>query len=1000
MQKLKDHGRFVVAAIALAIAFVLSVQFSDRGVEFDLRNSAHSASATTEEGDYDLASLKILNRVLLQIKDNYVEPDRIEPNKMLVYALDEIQNSIAEVVVDFDRHKDENPQAVTVSVNERSKQFQVGNIESLWEMSFRLKEIFGFVQDHLDPENSEIEYRDVEYAAINGMLATLDPHSLLLPPRHYEEMQTQTGGKFGGLGIVISVRDGQLTVISPIDGTPASKKGLKARDKIVRIGDESTVNMGLSEAVNMLRGEPGTPCDLYVLRKGWEEPRKFTVTRAVIKIDSVDSQPLKNKVGYVRIKNFQANTYPDLKSHVDKLREKMGGIQGLVLDLRDNPGGLLDQSIKVSDFFLDKGTIVSTVGVGNRMREKRDARETGTEPRYPIIVLVNAGSASASEIVAGALRNHDRAMVIGDTTFGKGSVQVLYEFPDNSALKLTVAQYLTPGDVSIQSKGITPDLGVFPVIIAKEQVDLYPSTHVPREQDLDAHLTNESARPKSAELYQLRYLDEELSRKIDSDEEDDGFEDPEAFKEDFEIRLAQELLSEVGGTWKRPEMLNKLTSSLKNVEEREEDTIRKELRRYQVDWSRGVSPEKPDLGVKLTTSAEGQVIKAGEKVTMTAKVTNRGSKPVYQLKALSVSANGMLDDREFLFGKVNPGESKSWDVDVTLPKDTSTRHDVVEFEFSDESREFDQVAATLEVDIEGNPQPQFAFSYDLQDASGNGQLSKDEDATLRVFVRNVGKADAEETLVTLKNLANEAVYLKRGRETIDGIKAGEQVAVEFKFKVKEAPKKDRIDLEVDVYDTTYRQLTMKKFSIPYVEQDTSVSKLDGLAKVVKGPVKLFVGAGTASDVAALASSDTALPVRARTDDWVQVDLDGRLAWIQNKQVQLAKGAAQAVKGLKKSVMYQPPSIDVEPARRITSSKNINLSGAASDDSSVKDYYIFVYNRDKTKVNTRKFKYVKTSGEKIKIDASVPLFKGMNRIAIVARDDDGMSTTENTYVYRK
>ena len=236
MRFIKAHGRFGVATVALAIAFVLSVQFSDRGVQFDLRNTAVSASPS-KDGSYDLASLKILNRVLLQIKDNYVEPERIDPNRMLVYALDEIQNSIAEVVVDFDKDRDERPTKVTLTVNEKSETFAVGDIESLWEMSFRLREMFRFVQDNLDPE-TEIEYREVEYAAINGMLSTLDPHSTLLPPQHYEEMQTQTGGKFGGLGIVISVRDGQLTVISPIDGTPASRAGIKARDKVVRIGGE------------------------------------------------------------------------------------------------------------------------------------------------------------------------------------------------------------------------------------------------------------------------------------------------------------------------------------------------------------------------------------------------------------------------------------------------------------------------------------------------------------------------------------------------------------------------------------------------------------------------------------------------------------------------------------------------------------------------------------------------------------------------------------------
>ncbi|MEM1349478.1 MAG: peptidase S41, partial [Myxococcota bacterium] len=219
MQRFKKHMRLVVALVCLTSAFLLSISFGDRGLQFDLRQSAGAASDVSANKDYNLSALRILNRVLLHLKDSYVEPERIHPSKMLVEALDEIQNSIAEVVITYDR-KEESPKQVTVRVHEQSRTFLVEGIQSLWEMSFKLKEIFGFIQESLGPD-TEVKYQEVEYAAINGMLKTLDPHSTLLPPRNYEEMQTQTGGKFGGLGIVISLRDGQLTVISPIDGTPA-----------------------------------------------------------------------------------------------------------------------------------------------------------------------------------------------------------------------------------------------------------------------------------------------------------------------------------------------------------------------------------------------------------------------------------------------------------------------------------------------------------------------------------------------------------------------------------------------------------------------------------------------------------------------------------------------------------------------------------------------------------------------------------------------------------
>lgn len=989
MRSLKAHGRFLAAAVALAAAFVLSVQFSDRGVQFDLRNTTVAASEA-KQGEYDLTSLKILNRVLLQIKDNYVEPDRIDPNKMLVFALDEIQNSIAEVVVEFDREITDHPKTVELTVNDKAQKFDIENIESLWEMSFRLREMFRFVQDHLDPE-TEVEYREVEYAAINGMLTTLDPHSTLLPPEHYEEMQTQTGGKFGGLGIVISIRDGQLTVISPIAGTPASRLGIRSRDHIVRIGEESTVNMQLSEAVNMLRGEPGTFVDLWIKRPGWNEPRKFSVERAVIKIDSVDSEPLKDKIGYVRIKNFQANTYSDMKTHLGTLKEKMGGMQGLVLDLRDNPGGLLDQAIKVSDLFLEQGTIVSTVGVGNRLREKREAKKNGSEPAYPIIVLVNAGSASASEIVSGALQNHDRAVVLGDTTFGKGTVQVLYEFPDNSALKLTVAQYLTPGGISIQSKGITPDLQALPVRVDKENPDLFFSQNIMREQDLASHLTSSATREQSGGVRLIRY-------PAEAPTEEDEFADPDAFREDFEIRLAQKLLQTAGTEHRRDELLRLFQPVLEKVENEEFAAIRTQLRRLGVDWSRGPSPAQTALEVKVAATPER--ITAGEKVTLHVTATNRGAEPVYQLKAISSSDYGPFDDREFIFGKLDRGQTKKWSVEVEIPNDAPTRHDVVALAFSDAEKAIDTPSGQLTVAIAGKARPQFGFSYDIVDTSGDGVLRTGESVKFRVFVKNVGEADSAETFVYLKNLAQQSLFLKNGRGRVDSIPKGGTQVLEFEFDVKEAPAQLMAELEVDVYDTAFREYTEKKFSVPFAAGDATLESAAGAATVGQKPVKVFVSADTRADVAALARAGATLPVTGKVANWWRVDLGGRHGWVQAELVTIGD-AAKPLAGLGREVMFQPPAVRVMAAAPVTSDGKVAVRASATDDAGVKDYYIFVYNRDDAKLNTRKLEYVRPSaGESVDIAANVPLFKGMNRIAIIARDEDGMTTSQSTYVYRQ
>lgn len=988
---LKNRGRFVVAALALVVAFVLSIKYSDRGFEFDVRNTPVVAS---ESGKNQTSKLEILSKVLLQIKDNYVDPSRINPAKMMVYGLDEIQNSIAEVVVDFDKPKDDGPKNVTIHANGKKKKFNLENVSSLWEMKLRLAEVFGFIQKNLK-DNPDIKFNEVEYAIINGMLGTLDPHSNLLPPRNYEEMQTQTGGKFGGLGIVISIRDGQLTVISPIDGTPASRKGIKARDQIVRIGDVSTINMNLTEAVGMMRGQAGSPIDLWVLRKGWNEARKYTIVRAEIKIDSVDSQPLGDKIGYVRIKNFQANTYSDLKKHLGKVKEKMGGMQGLVLDMRDNPGGLLDQAIKVSDLFLNDGIIVSTVGVGNRLREKRSAKSRGTEEMYPIIVLLSAGSASASEIVAGAIQNHDRGIVLGDRSFGKGSVQVLYDFNDKSALKLTIAQYLTPGGISIQGRGIAPDIKVLPVGIEKDNIDLFLSKRI-REGDLGQALTNNASAAGKNKFQFIQYYEKP------SKDKKDGYDDGK-FKEDYEIKLAQRLLTKSVNVYDRKKMLSVLQDELVKVSDAEYAKVKKELGKLKVDWTRGPGVKDAKLSVK-TEVTNNNSVKAGEKMVMTVSATNNGTAALSQVKAISKADSGFLDDKEFVFGSLKPGETKTWPLTIEIPKDVSSRFDLVRLNFSDAENQYAAVNEVVSVNIEGADKPKFAFSYDITDTSGDGVLSVDENVKLRVFVKNVGKRDSAETFVYLKSLAGKSIYLKKGRQKVDKILMGKTEIIEFEFDMKEAPKdKKFIELEVDVYDTTFREYTEKKFKLPF-GPSLKIEKKKQL-RVLTQNTAAFTGASELSGVSLDLVKGNVVEQDAIVGKWARFSTtNGRLAWFNiDSSTALSDAEASSPENAKSTIenqMFQSPSLEVSATSSITSSSSVKISGEAKDDSTVKDYYVFVYNRAKTKVNTKKLKYGRGSKSTLKIAANVSLFKGMNRIAVVARDDDGMSTTKTIYVYRK
>lgn len=335
----------------------------------------------------------------------------------------------------------------------------------------------------------ETQFKDLISGAINGMLNSLDPHSAYLTPDLYKELQMDTQGRFGGLGIEITIKDGILTVVSPIEDTPAFRAGVKPGDQIFKIEEEFTKDMTLIEAVKRMRGPKGSKITITVRREGLAELLTFDLVRDTIRVQSVRSRLLEEGYGYIRLAQFQERSDRDLQRALEKMNSEKGGIRGLVLDLRNNPGGLLTQAVRISDIFLESGMIVYTDGRLENQKQKYFAHKEGTWTDFPMVVLVNGGSASASEIVAGALQDHRRAVVLGTKTFGKGSVQTILPLDDNSALRLTTARYYTPKGRSIQAMGILPDIIMEnpPVQEGKPDDKKRPSL---REENIPGHLQN------------------------------------------------------------------------------------------------------------------------------------------------------------------------------------------------------------------------------------------------------------------------------------------------------------------------------------------------------------------------------------------------------------------------------------------------------------------------------------------------------------------------------
>jgi len=386
---------------------------------------------------------------------------------------------------------------------------------------------------HVEPANQD----ELVYGAIRGMVDTLDPHSTFMDPDEYRILTSDTQGRFGGIGVEIDVRDGWLTVHGVIDGGPADQAGMQPGDRFLRIEGRQARDMPISEAVRVMRGEPGTQVQVRIRREGEAEAIALTLTRAIVEVEAVEARILPDRIVHLRIKAFQSTTTDEVRRALDAAVERTadrGGVRGVLLDMRRNPGGLLNEAVRVSDEFLSSGTIVSTRGRGGQVISEASAHGPGTRPDWPMVILVDGFTASAAEIVAGALRDHGRAIVVGARTWGKGSVQNVIELPDGSALKLTVARYYTPSGRSIQAQGIEPDVHVEQLSEETSRELIARALDRFSEASLEGHLRGEDE--DAAEV-------EDLTERTEVRREPASDEEPTAvFEDDFQARMAHQVL--------------------------------------------------------------------------------------------------------------------------------------------------------------------------------------------------------------------------------------------------------------------------------------------------------------------------------------------------------------------------------------------------------------------------------------------------------------------------
>lgn len=788
-----------------------------------------------------LGSDKYFSDLASLLRHSYIDQNVFKDVKpMLREGLRALENAEDGIMVE--ESYDSAGTTYRVNLEGRSLKISEREVDSLEGLGLVLNRVMKFIGRYFKDGEEKLER--LKYAMANGLVSVLDPHTNVFSPKEYKEFFVHIEGEICGIGAYIGVRDGKLRIISPLDGTPAKAAGLKAKDHVVRVNDESTVSMTTQEAVSKIRGKENSEVVLWIKRKGLSKVLKVPIIRKKVTIPSVKSQLLADDIAYIKVINFAHTTALSFQQNLSKLKTSAKGkLKGLVLDLRDNPGGLLDQAVYLADSLLKKGDIVLTAHK-NQVRRLSQAKNHGLEPECPIIVLINQGSASGSEILAGALRNNDRGVLLGRRTFGKGSVQQLRDLEDESYLKLTVYEYLLANQMSIQNVGVPPDIELAPAVLESDEIRVFAKGRSMTERLHDNALVSRFVKDEEPRYRMISYFDL-------PDDPADGYDIAESFvKGEFDldgpqfvaVQLACKLikLANGSGTFQRQAFLTKHKKDIQDLKAREFNKVIKQMKKFDIDWRNGPMPAKPDLALTLSTKIVVEPPDAKKnggqdeddpddlyeedptpvrKVAITAVLKNNGDKPVYRVEGVVESDDivSIFSDKEFLFGHVPPGKSVSRTVKITIPYFSIPREEMVSVALRDQAKKtLDRKSLTIQVPSMG--MPRMAITAKVTDDKGRevAKLAPNGSYRMTINVRNVGDVPVYQGVVRLKNETDpsQLVDLIKGRATFTGLKPGQNARQEFSFDIKGDEHPASYQFRLDAYETSSLQGVSKEFDIP------------------------------------------------------------------------------------------------------------------------------------------------------------------------------------------
>jgi carboxyl-terminal processing protease len=712
------------------------------------------------------------------------------------------------------------------------------------------------------------------------------------------------------------------------------------------------------------------------------------------------------------------------------MEEEAGVLTGIIIDLRGDPGGFLEQAVRVGDLFLADGEIVRTIGAGRRVRDTRKANRADRSEKIglqtdlekaPLVVLIDGASASASEIVAGALKNRGRGLIVGSKSFGKGTVQGIYDVGDG-AVKITIAEYLTPGGVPVHELGVVPDVALRPIEIGKDELLVYGHLEDEREDSKAERKSRKRRGSKDKPRRVVRFVD------IIEDPNDEEARDKRRFQydeveRDLAIEVAEALLTEAGAPTADATFRNG-GLAMDRIEQREIGRLGGALAKRGVNWSAGPAAARPRLEADFTSLPEAGLVQAGETMELSVRLRNTGVQTLHRVHAIATSTSRLFDGREFFFGKLEPGEQRSWVVKIEPDLSAYSRLDPVTVEFYQDGKKIG-LKRKLILGVDQPARPSFEFTYVVDDAAkgnGDGRLQRGEEVTMRLRVRNRGGGDAKETVLALKNEAGESVFLKRGRHLEkEGVKAGAWYEAAFDFEVRPALTASTVPFGVLVRDNKHSTGIHQNVEVP-VHDDTAVVGEPASGSVfAAADLDLLGGASTRFPVVAHIPRGTELQRIAQARTWVRVRVGeaaasqkgkhegdakeiGLVGWVRTSQLSGERAGAAPTAQATAAAAFRPPEIQIEapagPGRHVSGERAVvrgrvvfHRAGRAVE----RAVTVYVGGR---KVWYDSRRHVDTEPLIIPIDLPVELDPGPNRITVRAIETDRIEVAETLFIHRE